>query len=447
MPAPSTTATADTSKYDPNELRQAAGSKIAQADAIEAAAAAMERETDDDESARVDALYSESAEFVARAKKIERDEARAAMNESPGRKTNPWGMGSKASTSNSADGSPTYYTTAGEPVASLGRGEALADWRRSVGLDQPRAIKHGRQTTATAGEAVAGILSGSWDAKMQSALAGGSGPSGGYLLTSEVSSQIFDLARDESVIFRAGARTIPMTTSELTLAGIAEDPTPEWRGENALIPISSVAFTAIKLRARTFAVIVPISRELVADAPNAAAEINRLLAVAAAQEIDRAALLGTGDGEEPLGILNYLGVTENEVGGAVDYDDFLDSIAAIESVNGEANAAIYSPATKLALAKLKTQDGVNGYLEPPISFRELAKFVTNKMTDSTAIVGDFSKLIVGVRDRVEIVATEAANTTTGQGFERNQILVRMIWRGDVAVTQPTHFEKLTGISA
>jgi HK97 family phage major capsid protein len=338
----------------------------------------------------------------------------------------------------------TYYTSAGEPVAALGPGERLVDWRQSVGMD--RSARGMQQAKATAGEAVVAMLGGTWTPEVHAALAGGSGPSGGYTLDRTVSAQIIDLARDESVVFRAGARTVPMPTSELVLAGIASDPTVTWRGENELIPLSDVAFNAIRLRARSFACIIPVSRELVADSPNAASEINRLLAVAAAQEIDRVALMGDGDGEEPVGVLNYDGITENVIGGAVDWDDVLDSVAAIEGRNGSPNAMIYSPAVKRTLAGLKINSEANHYAPAPMALDGLERYVTNKIGDATAVVGDFSKLIVGVREGVTIEASENASASTGEGYQRHQVLIKMFWRGDVAITHPSFFEKLTGIS-
>ena len=61
------------------------------------------------------------------------------------------------------------------------------------------------------------------------------GAHGGFLMPDPISANVIDLARNASVVIRAGAITIPMTTKTLRLARVVTDPTPTWRQEGQTI--------------------------------------------------------------------------------------------------------------------------------------------------------------------------------------------------------------------
>ena len=61
-----------------------------------------------------------------------------------------------------------------------------------------------------------------------------------------------------------------MPTNELTIAHVDSGPTAYWRPEGSAVTASGVTFGKYTLRSKTLACIIPITLELLEDAPNAA---------------------------------------------------------------------------------------------------------------------------------------------------------------------------------
>jgi HK97 family phage major capsid protein len=96
------------------------------------------------------------------------------------------------------------------------------------------------QKDINAGRCLHAILSNDFsqvsdDERQMLAAHGGSDTAGGYLLPTPLSEIFVDLARSASVVMRAGATTLPMTTSELLIARLDSDPTATWRGETVAV--------------------------------------------------------------------------------------------------------------------------------------------------------------------------------------------------------------------
>jgi HK97 family phage major capsid protein len=85
------------------------------------------------------------------------------------------------------------------------------------------------------GKYVRGIITGEWRGAERRAMSEGSGGAGQYLVPSPLAAGIIDKARNASVLFRAGARTIPMDNQTLSMARLATDPTAGWHSEAGTI--------------------------------------------------------------------------------------------------------------------------------------------------------------------------------------------------------------------
>ena len=69
------------------------------------------------------------------------------------------------------------------------------------------------------------VVTGNWrglDPDLKT-MAYGSGALGGYLVPDPLSARVIDLARNQAVVFRAGAQTVPMDSATLTIARVAGD--------------------------------------------------------------------------------------------------------------------------------------------------------------------------------------------------------------------------------
>jgi HK97 family phage major capsid protein len=285
---------------------------------------------------------------------------------------------------------------------------------------------------------------------------GGSETDGGYLLNPAGSMQVLDLARSASRIMQAGAMTVPMNARELNVVRVTGDPTAQWRAEAVAVTASNPTFDRVTLRARTLAAIVPISIEMLEDAANAADQIKMLLQTALGAELDRAALMGTGGGEEPIGIVNTVGVDEqSSVGTPADYTDVSASILAI--LNGNYPGEISDLAWLAAPAQFGTYDGLVSSVDaqpliPTPWASQLRKLATTKLS-GTMVVGDFSQLLIGMRTsgvRIEVLPAGTATDANGTSYNATSQLMRHIvahLRADVVCLRPTWFSKLTGVTA
>jgi HK97 family phage major capsid protein len=322
----------------------------------------------------------------------------------------------------------------GRPVACLSLSESVAS---ALGYANDPNVPR-------VGEAIRAIATGRWDrVDIKNALSEGSDTGGGYFVTPALGAQIIDLLRPRSVVFRAGAQTIPMPTSELDLVKVQADPTVTWTGENASIETSQPVFGRLRFVARKVACIVPVSQELLEDAANAASEIERLLSIAVAQELDRVAMLGDGTGGEPTGILYTPGISTVTTSGSptptLDYDLLLQALQAIEDANGDANGYALNPRNKRILDALK--DLYGAYLQPPVSLRDLPRYTSTKLPNDTAFFGDFRQVMVGMRVGAQIQTSPYAGTA----FEKDQVLIRVRMRCDVQLAHPAALCAITDL--
>lgn len=300
-----------------------------------------------------------------------------------------------------------------------------------------------------------GVITGQWDdARAERVLAahsGASGVNGGHLIPTLLSTQLIDLARNQTRVLQAGATVVPMANRTLDVPRWITDPTVAWRGEEQAINESQGGLDKITLQAKTLAGLAKASRELLEDT-----DIDKQLEFAFASAValawDMAALYGTGANSQPKGLRNVDEVIKTPIGGAngatpTNFDFLVDSVGRLRDVNEDPNAMVMADRTQRTLAKLK--DSTAQPLQPPSYLDGLTRYATNQVpinattgtsNDTTDVfVGDWSKLLLGVRTQVEIGLLKERYADTGQvGF--------LVWfRGDVAVARPKAFNIVTGI--
>lgn len=300
-----------------------------------------------------------------------------------------------------------------------------------------------------------GLLTGNWheaDAERR-AMSEGTATAGGHMVPTPLSTSIIDKMRNQAVIFRAGAITVPMTSQTLKFARLTTDPTGAWTAENTTISASDAVFDSVTFTARKLAALVKMSVELVEDAPNATEVVENAIAESLALELDRVALYGSGTPPEPRGIFNDANVPVVSMGtnGAAltDYDELLDAVFTVIANNGTPKAAIYAPRTAAVIEKWK--DSQNQPLVAPPSWAALTKLVSNQVSitstqgsatnASSVFVGDFATVGVGMRTQLMLEASREAGTAFADG----QVWIRAYLRSDVQVLQPKKLATLKGV--
>ena len=284
----------------------------------------------------------------------------------------------------------------------------------------------------------------------EKALGGTISPDGGWLLPDAVVGPMIDLARNKARVFEAGAQTLIMPERSIRLPRLEADAAATWRNENAAVTEDDPEFGFVSLNARTLAVMFKVSYELLEDLTSEGyGLVEAALVNGVALGLDSAVLRGTGVGATPLGISSDPLVPDVDTFGTpTSYDLFIDAMTSVWSYNGTPNVAIYSPRTAGTLAKLKT--GISGDKTQLIMPREVASLqhlVTNQIpntidTDkSEVIVGDFTKVVVGVKPSVSVRVMRH----DGPYADHMQALLLAWVRADVALLEPTHFHVTRGV--
>ena len=276
--------------------------------------------------------------------------------------------------------------------------------------------------------------------------------SGGATVPTPLAAEVIDLLRARTVAFQAGARTIPMESQTLKFARIVGDPVGSWRAENAAIADSGPTFDNVSLTAKSWALLVRISRELLEDAVNLDATLSNSFAKVSALALDQAILSGSGSANQPLGVMNTTGiqvVSAGTNGGQLaNWAPVLDAVEALDTANaGTLSAMIMAPRTSRVISGFV--DGMTQPLRPPPRLADVPQLVTTSMsigetqgtasTASSLLIGDFSEIYVGLRTELTISILHERFADTGE-------VAFVLWmRGDVAVARPAALARLEGI--
>jgi HK97 family phage major capsid protein len=332
-----------------------------------------------------------------------------------------------------------------EPV--LTREQSVYDWC------QGRGMFDGAEQELSFDRYLRGLATAKWDgAPHERALAEATVGAGGALVPAPLSSRVIDLARNRTVVFRAGAQTVPMTSQTLALARLTSEGTPAWKSENATITAADMVFDRVTFTARTLVRLITLSVELFEDAdPSSESVIANAFAGQMAVELDRVALLGSGTAPEPRGVLNQSGVTATAHGAngtaITNYDWWLDAIGAVRAAGFEPNAHIQAPRSSTSLSKLK-EATTNAYLTPPAGMLPMLTtksipitLTTGTSTDTSYIfTADWSNLLIGIR-------TDFNLRFLGERYLADNLQYAFLayLRADVQLAQPAAFVVDTGV--
>lgn len=301
--------------------------------------------------------------------------------------------------------------------------------------------------------ALRGVVTGDWggDDRVRAAMTESSLAGGGYLLPTVLSTQIIDLARNQTRVMQAGARIFPMTNKKLDVAKWAGDPSMAWHSESAAISQSDATIGKVTLDAKTLTGLTLISRELLEDADGVDDELKQAFASVLAAKVDIAALYGTGTAPEPLGVKNTAGILTASMGanGAAltNYDPLVDAVGTLRDNNEDPTGVIYSPRTARAIGKLK--DTTNQPLSAPDYLDGIPRYDTNQVPNnltqgtsnlaSDIFTADWRQLYIGLRTQLQITVLSERYADTGQ------IGILAWYRGDVVVARPKAFHVTTGV--
>ena len=141
------------------------------------------------------------------------------------------------------------------------------------------------------------------------ALNAGSAAAGGIFVPDEVSNEIIDILRPQTTFLQGDPRRVNFDRGNYHVPAAATGATAYWRGEGRPIQPSQPTFRDIDMSAKFLGALVPITDQLLRwSRIDIASWVERDMAEAMGQELDRAAYFGAGTVNEPMGILNIQGI-------------------------------------------------------------------------------------------------------------------------------------------
>jgi HK97 family phage major capsid protein len=301
------------------------------------------------------------------------------------------------------------------------------------------------------------------------------GEQGGYLVPIQQSSEIVDLLRTQAVVRQMpGVRVIPMTSDTLTMARLVGGAKAYWVAEGATMTQSAPNFGQIKFVARKLAAVVPITKEVMADSnPGIEQIVREDIAAALALEEDNAFLQGTGNNEQPLGILNTPGVTSiayssGAASAAPELKALIKGTGIVRANNGKPNGIVHNSRIGDQLLGVVDTTGqpvfanaIGGYRwndlqaaagrtsnDPnQVQFGSLVGLVqafTNQLAMSAnttgtgpVIIGDWRNILIGERQGLEVEMDRS------QGFFNDVVYIKVTKRTDMVVALPKTFVAIT----
>lgn len=280
------------------------------------------------------------------------------------------------------------------------------------------------------------------------ALAEATDSAGGYTVPDILSAELIDKARASSVVMRAGAQTVPLTSDNNTIAKVLTDPTPAWRSEAGTVANDDGTFGAVVLTPRSLAVQIDISQELMADSINLRTALPNILAAAMAVELDRVALIGSGSAPEPRGVTNTSGIgTFAQDGLIASYANLSKARTGILTANrGPVSAYIMHPRDEGSFVDLVDSDGQP--LMAPKAVADIPVLTTTSLPidggagsdESTIIAGNFAHLLVGIRSGIQVELFKGPKYLSNLQYTMIAHL-----RADIAVQDAAAFYTLTGV--
>ena len=433
-------------------LREMVAAKYTAAEAIMSTATNQNRDLNDREKSQVDLLIGNSttgisgevAELEHRLKEAEGREAstKAAILADMAKDRRP-DTPSAVAVGLDYPGTqqPQYVDRGGRPVDVLAKGDRIVDLPRFRGSPVPvDELNLGRWIVASA--------TNSWnkapaERRFMDAMSEGVNTAGGYLVPEQLMATFVDAARARSIMIQAGVTTFTMGSETSIFARLITDPVFEVVGEGTAFSGTDPTFDQVEFTATKFGNYVKISNELLQDGQNVADIVTQALTKSWAAEFDRLIIQGNGGSEGVLGLLNDPNINSTTVGGAATWESVAGGVEAIQTRDFEPTGWIVHPTIAHDLSVLTTGDGTNSaknWLGPPPHVAPLTKLVSTNVPITDIVIGDFSKVAVGMRLDSEIFISRE------RFMAENQTAIRIVTRFDSQRLQVNALHSLTGIT-
>lgn len=232
-----------------------------------------------------------------------------------------------------------------------------------------------------------------------------------------------------------GVRTLSGLVGNVSIPKYGTGLSAGWVEEGEALTESEMAFEAVTLTPKHVGGITEMSRQLIQQsAPAIEGLVREDLSHAVAAAVDAAIIAGSGTDGEPLGIIGRTGVQTAVMPST--WADVLAIEQLLAAVNVDPTGWYTSPAVMTALrGTLKAASAGSEYIAGRGTIGDLPAASSNAAPADTAILGDWSQVLLGQWGAVEILVNPFAEGP----YRRGGVLVRAFSTVDVAVRHEEAF--------
>lgn len=308
-------------------------------------------------------------------------------------------------------------------------------------------------------------------AEIAKALSSSAATSGGFLVPEQFSSEVIELLRAETTIFRAGPRTMPMN-ARATVNKLTAGANGAYVGENSNITKEQQAFGQLVLTSKKLASLVPISNDLLRNSsPQADALVRQDLVAGMAVTADATLLRGIGTEAAPKGI-RYWAASGNVTASAGDTAANIETdVQALVGGLQDNNSPMARPCWFMShreYRKLYILRDANGNLiypevrvmgdgRPYGSLYGFPIYCSTSVptnlgggTESEVYLVDMAQVVVGEEAGIEISVSDTAAYHDGSAvvapFSLDQTVIRAIMKHDLVVRHDVSIAVKTGVT-
>lgn len=278
---------------------------------------------------------------------------------------------------------------------------------------------------------------------------------GGILIGSTVSQDVIEPLRARTICGKLGATMLTDLVGVVEIPSIAQGVPTQWIGEGQTITVNNgPKLGVVRMAPRTVASLCEFSHRLLMNSSVSIENLlRRDLTAAIAVAVDAAALVGSGIGPEPQGILNMVGPKLRTFNATVNVANLaMDMAAAMGSVLGSNVAEdnlgwALHPRASLYLSMIR--DSTGSQIWPNIATQGLegrkagtstSVPLTNAGTKAQGVFGNWSDLVIGMWGVLDL-----AVNPYGEAFQRGGVEVRAMLDCDVNVRHAESFVKLAAM--
>ena len=265
---------------------------------------------------------------------------------------------------------------------------------------------------------------------------GNASQAGNLSQTSFLGGQLVEALRNRPIVVEAGALVLNGLVGTVEIPRQTGAATASWVAEDGAAAGSGLSIGKINLSPKNVTANTTISRQLLLQSgvnveQLVLGDLQKVISIA----VDLAAINGSGESNQPTGILNTSGIGSvaiGENGGAITYEDVLDleSEVAIDNAERGTLAYVTNPKVRKALKQLFTNStyGETPVWQPGINGDGIVNgytgYATNQIPSnltkgsgtnlSAMIFGNWNDLIVGLWSAVDLIIDPYTGAAEGQ---------------------------------